>query len=193
MPRTRSSAKEKIIEAASDLFFQKGYQATTIDQVIERSGVSRPTVYTHFSTKEDLCLVYLKCKRKEDLENLKQAMRKAPSVKGQYLGVIHFVREAMLKTDYRGCGYFNMISEFPDADHILVKEARIYIDRFRELIAEGVRNLKKSDPKYKTLNVSQLTDTYYLIVCGAIMAGQEYREPWPLDRAVKAIENLIEE
>ena len=52
--RKHSNAKEKIVEAASDLFFEQGYQATTIDHVIERSGVSRPTLYTHFKTKEEL-------------------------------------------------------------------------------------------------------------------------------------------
>jgi hypothetical protein len=36
-----------------------------------------------------------------------------------------------------------------------------------------------------------MTDVYYLIVCGAIMACQEYRESWPLDRAVKAVEDLV--
>ncbi|MCF8719882.1 TetR/AcrR family transcriptional regulator [Nitrospina gracilis] len=193
MKRSRSNAKDKIVQAASDLFYQQGYQATTIDQVIEKSGVSRPTVYTHFSTKEDLCLVYLKNKRKEDLETLQETMLNAATPKARYMGPMNYVRDAMLKTDYRGCGYFNLISEFPGGGNKLVNEARVYIDAFRELISEGVKHLKSSDPKYKTINVKQIADTYYLILCGAIMAGQEYRESWPLDRAVKAIGNLIEE
>ena len=45
--RKQSNTKDKIVEAASELFFEQGYQATTIDHVIERSGVSRPTLYTY--------------------------------------------------------------------------------------------------------------------------------------------------
>jgi len=186
-----SKAKTKIIEAASELFYKQGYQATTIDQVIQHSGVSRPTLYAHFSTKEDMCLVYLKNRRKKDLELLKESIRKEKTDFGKFMGVVKFVREAMLETIFRGCGYFNMISEFPDGEHPIVKEARVYVDGFREIIADGVKYLQASNNKYKDIDVEQLTDVYYLIVCGAIMACQEYREPWPLDRAVKAVEDLV--
>jgi AcrR family transcriptional regulator len=190
-PRGYTNAKDKIIEAASDLFYHQGYQTTTIDQVIERSGVSRPTVYSHFSTKEELCLAYLNSRRKADLERLEGSMSKQTSAKGKFMSVIKFVENFMLKTNFRGCGYFNMISEFPDAKHPIVKEARVYVDSFRDIIREGVQILKSSDPKYKKLDIKRTTDSYYVIVCGAIMASQEYREPWPLDRAVKAIEGLL--
>jgi len=137
-----------------------------------------------------LCLVYLKNRRKKDLELLKESIRKEKTDFGKFMGVIKFVREAMLATIFRGCGYFNMISEFPDEEHAIVKEARVYVDGFREIIADGVKYLQASNKKYKDIDVEQLTDVYYLIVCGAIMACQEYREPWPLNRAVKAVEEL---
>jgi AcrR family transcriptional regulator len=191
VPRGFTDAKDRIIEAASDLFYRQGYQATTIDQVIEQSGVSRPTVYSHFSTKEDLCLAYLTDRKKEDLERLREAMRKEPSAKGQYLAVVKFVRSYMKKTNFRGCGYFNMISEFPDGNNPIVKEARLYVDGFRDVIQDGVKVLKVSDPKYKKMDIRRITDTYYLIVCGAIMISQEYRDCWPFDRAVKEIEALL--
>ncbi|MGV7221923.1 MAG: TetR/AcrR family transcriptional regulator [Nitrospinales bacterium] len=186
-----SKAKIKIIEAASKLFYKQGYQATTIDQIIQESGVSRPTLYSHFSTKEDLCIVYLKNRRKKDLDSLKESIRKEETEHGKFMGVINLVREAMLSTIFRGCGYFNMISEFPDEQHVIVKEARVYVDGFREIIADGVKSLQSSNKKYKNIDVDQMTDVYYLIVCGAIMACQEYREAWPLDRAVKAVEDLL--
>lgn len=186
-----SKAKVKIIDAASELFYRQGYQATTIDQIIKQSGVSRPTVYSHFATKEELCLVYLKNKRKKDLDSLKESIRQKNTDFGKFMGVINFVREAMLSTIFRGCGYFNMISEFPDEQHVIVKEARVYVDGFREIIADGVKGLQSSNSKYKKIDIEQMTDVYYLIVCGAIMACQEYREAWPLDRAVTAVEDLV--
>ena len=74
-PRKHSKAKEKIVEAASDLFFEQGYQATTIDHVIERSGVSRPTLYAHFASKEELGITYLKEYRQSELAMLREEMR----------------------------------------------------------------------------------------------------------------------
>lgn len=54
-PETRSERKRRcILEAARALFADHGYAATSIDMVVERAGVSKPTVYGHFKSKDDL-------------------------------------------------------------------------------------------------------------------------------------------
>jgi AcrR family transcriptional regulator len=190
--RKHSSAREKIVEAASDLFFTQGYQATTIDDVIERSGVSRPTLYNHFKTKEDLCVEYLNERRQLDLGEFKQAMRKEKTAKGRFLAVARLTGQFLSSTQFRGCRYFNIISEVADCASPIAREARLYVDNYRDVIKDGVLELKASDPKYKKLDVDRIAESYYLLISGAIMASQEYREPWPIDRALKEIERLIE-
>ena len=54
MPAKRISTKEKIIEAAWDLFMDQGYDNTTLNEIIERSGTSKGAFYHHFRAKEDL-------------------------------------------------------------------------------------------------------------------------------------------
>jgi AcrR family transcriptional regulator len=56
-PRKRLTAqarRELIEQAASELFAERGYQATSIDEVAKRSGVTAPVVYDHFASKQDL-------------------------------------------------------------------------------------------------------------------------------------------
>ena len=190
--RTHSKARDKIVEAASALFFEQGYQATTIDDVIERSGVSRPTLYTHFKTKEELCVEYLKERRRIDLGELKEAMRKAKTAREKYLVAVRAMDHAMSSTHFRGCRYFNMISEVADCNSPISREARLYVDGYRDVIKDGVLELKGSDPKYKKLDVDRTAESYYVIAGGAIMASQEYRERWPIDRALEGIERLVE-
>ena len=190
--RKQSNTKDKIVEAASELFFEQGYQATTIDHVVERSGVSRPTLYTYFKTKEELCIEYLRERRRIDLDLIKETMRKEKTAKGRFLTVARVTGKTLSSTQYRGCRYFNMISEVADCKSPITKEARLYVDGYREMVKEGVLELKASSPKYKNLNVDRIAETYYLIVSGAIMASQEYRERWPIDRALKEIERLME-
>ena len=190
--RKQSNTKDKIVAAASDLFFEQGYQATTIDHVIERSGVSRPTLYTYFKTKEELCIEYLKERRRIDLDLLRETMRKEKTAKGRFLTVARVTGKTLSSTQYRGCRYFNMISEVADCKSPITKEARLYVDGYREMVKEGVLELKASSPNYKKLDVDRIAETYYLIVGGAIMASQEYRERWPIDRALKEIERLME-
>jgi len=190
--RKHSNARDKIVEAASDLFFTHGYQATTIDDVIERSGVSRPTLYNHFKTKEELCVEYLRERRQLDLGGCKEAMRKKKTAKGRYLTVARLTDHNLSSTQFRGCRYFNMISEVADCASPISREARLYVDGIREIIKDGVLELKASDPKYKKLDVDRIAESYYLIIGGAIMASQEYRERWPIDRALNEIERLME-
>jgi TetR/AcrR family transcriptional regulator, cholesterol catabolism regulator len=46
--------RERTLGAAADLFYQKGYENTTLDEVAERLGVTKPFVYTNFGSKTEL-------------------------------------------------------------------------------------------------------------------------------------------
>ena len=54
MARGRPSKKQHIIDTALSLFIGQGYQGTSIDQVVQVAGVSKPTVYSNFSSKQIL-------------------------------------------------------------------------------------------------------------------------------------------
>ena len=50
----KKSAKNKIVSAAWRLFYEKGYNKTTVDDIIELSGTSKGSFYYYFSTKDEL-------------------------------------------------------------------------------------------------------------------------------------------
>lgn len=54
MARGRPSKKQHIIAVASQLFAKYGYQGTSIDLVVREAGVSKPTVYNNFPSKQAL-------------------------------------------------------------------------------------------------------------------------------------------
>jgi AcrR family transcriptional regulator len=62
-PRSTRKAKQ-ILDAATELFTQQGFEATSVDDIAARAGVSKQTVYSHFGSKEDLFAVSIanKCK-----------------------------------------------------------------------------------------------------------------------------------
>ncbi len=54
---TQEDAKKKLISnAARKLFFERGYDSTSMDEVSRQAGVSKATVYAHFESKENLLL-----------------------------------------------------------------------------------------------------------------------------------------
>ncbi|MCF2683181.1 TetR/AcrR family transcriptional regulator [Faecalicatena contorta] len=50
----KKSVKSKIVSAAWQLFREKGYNGTTVDDIIELSGTSKGSFYYYFSTKDEL-------------------------------------------------------------------------------------------------------------------------------------------
>lgn len=60
MARPRSvQAHKKVLEAAAELFAEQGIYATSMDAITEASGVSKATIYKHWSDKDALCLEVL--------------------------------------------------------------------------------------------------------------------------------------
>src|ERR1700710_1853744 len=60
MARPRSAqAHTKVLNAAVELFSERGIDATSMDAIAETSGVSKATIYKHWPDKDNLCLEVL--------------------------------------------------------------------------------------------------------------------------------------
>ncbi|MFC6020853.1 TetR family transcriptional regulator [Plantactinospora solaniradicis] len=57
--RTRNAMRAEIAATAVDLFISRGFERTTVDEVVAATGVARRTFFRYFDTKEDLVLGYL--------------------------------------------------------------------------------------------------------------------------------------
>ncbi|UOY92988.1 TetR/AcrR family transcriptional regulator [Ectobacillus sp. JY-23] len=62
--------KKRLIEEATRLFGQKGYHATSIQDIVERSGMAKGSFYNHFSSKEELVLSIIKYHHRVLMENM---------------------------------------------------------------------------------------------------------------------------
>jgi len=54
MARTREFDEEKVLEAAMQLFWEKGYEATSLSDLTARMGIQRPSIYSTFGDKKEL-------------------------------------------------------------------------------------------------------------------------------------------
>ena len=54
------SAKEKLIESATKLFYSNGFHATGIERILQDAKVSKMTLYRHFKSKDELILAVLR-------------------------------------------------------------------------------------------------------------------------------------
>ena len=67
----KQSARERLLAAASELFYAEGVQTVGIDRVIEHAGVAKASLYNTFGSKENLVQAYLVSRHEATLERLR--------------------------------------------------------------------------------------------------------------------------
>ena len=71
----RGERREQLLEAASDVFVDRGFHAAGMDEIADRAGVSKPVLYQHFSSKQDLFLAVLAQHVDVLVSGVRQALR----------------------------------------------------------------------------------------------------------------------
>jgi AcrR family transcriptional regulator len=192
MKKPAGTAYDRIVSVATELFYQQGYRATGINEIIEKSGVAKATFYNHFATKEDLCKVYLNGLREKEQNYLASAIAEASNPLDRFFAPIRSVEAWLKETEFRGCPFVNIAAEIPDFNNPLRNEGiRVYNNALSQ-IKEQCQELVDSDPKrYGHLDVEELSNDYLLLFSGAIAQAEIYNEFWPVSHAEKTIARLI--
>lgn len=186
-----SEARQRIIDTALDLFYRQGYLATGINQVISEAGVSKNTFYYYFSSKEDLCVVYLQERHKLWMGWLMENIERCESPYDRLLSVFGFLESWLKKCDFRGCAFLNIASEVPDINHRLRKEVVDHKNKLRKVMRLLLEDLQKSDKKFSRMDVSFMSDALYVLFEGVISACQNYGDTKIVDAARKNFMKLL--
>lgn len=112
-------ARERLLNAAAELFYAEGVGATGIDTITARAGVAKMSLYNNFSSKADLVNSYLENRVAEwqdllaaRLEHARTPTEKVLAVFDSYLDHAHLAYE----WGFRGCGLLNAAAELPVGD-----------------------------------------------------------------------------
>ncbi|HEY7144771.1 MAG TPA: TetR/AcrR family transcriptional regulator [Streptosporangiaceae bacterium] len=111
MTPERTSARERLLTAASELFYEEGVHSVGIDRVIERAGVAKATLYSAFGSKDELIRAYLMRRHLAWREHLARELARYPTPRERLLGVFDVIGETFTVPGYRGCAYVNARAE----------------------------------------------------------------------------------
>lgn len=115
-----ASPKERILETASKLFHQQGYNSTGINQIIQEAAVAKASFYQHFKSKDQLCIAYLQGRHDFWFAELRSACSQAKKNKKKIAAAFDFLIHMNEKENFRGCSFLNILSEIgPDQEAIL--------------------------------------------------------------------------
>jgi AcrR family transcriptional regulator len=107
-----------VLQAASELFYERGIHAVGVDAVAKRAGVTKKTLYDRFGSKERLVVEYLTVRDRRWRSFLAQRMAEAdPSPRGQVVAVFDASAAWSHEWERKGCGMINAHAEISDPSH----------------------------------------------------------------------------
>ncbi len=109
--RDRRSARERLLDAANELFYEEGVHTVGIDRVIERAGVAKASLYNTFGSKEELVKAYLTQRRVTRQERITGKIARFDTPRDQLIGVFDALAELISEPSFRGCAFLNVSSE----------------------------------------------------------------------------------
>ncbi len=154
----RRSPRERLLEAAGELFYAEGVRSVGIDRVIERAGVAKASLYGTFGSKEELVRAYLDERHARVLRRLRAAVDEADPADpvARILAVFDAQAKLFEAPDFHGCAFVAAAAEAPRNGRI-DEAARAYRHEIRELFTELATAAGASDPP---LLASQLQLVY---------------------------------
>ncbi|WP_248924513.1 TetR/AcrR family transcriptional regulator [Paenibacillus hamazuiensis] len=191
MPRTpeeneriRQAAKEKIQAAAMTLFIQKGYHATSIDDVAKQAQISKGLLYNYYKGKEELLAAIVRVRIEEVAEVMDSAAaQKTPADR------IRRIVEGAIENVYRRPDvyrFFLNLQTQPQDDRVLAAYSEQLNEESRKQFEVQCRifeQLGAKEPRMRSLYFSSALQ-------GAMLMMTMYHEGFPVE---KIKEHLIHE
>jgi AcrR family transcriptional regulator len=109
----RSSARDRLLGAANDLFYAEGVQTVGIDRIIERAGVAKASLYNLFGSKEEPVAAYLASRHERTTSRLTEAIDKVDDPRQKILAVFDAQAKQYQEPDFHGCAFIAASTEAP--------------------------------------------------------------------------------
>jgi TetR/AcrR family transcriptional regulator, transcriptional repressor for nem operon len=145
MPRTKEFDRNDVIHKARELFWQKGYEATSMDELVNTLGISRSSLYDTFGDKHQL---YCETLNNYCESNAYTLAKEATGAKNPvaFIGYVFdiILSQAKKDKDNKGCYVVNSMVEFSSRDEtvkaILDANNKAFENMLRGLIQRGQKD-----------------------------------------------------
>ena len=184
----KSAVRQKILDTASKLFYQNGYNRTGINEVIAESGIAKATLYHHFKSKEDLCVAYLAYKNETFLTEIEAFSREMQRGEAQILAIFDFLSKFFENGDFNGCWCIRTVAEIPKDNLKIRSEIQQHKEDFLRLIRSL---LTQNFPNKSGDEVDTLSRQFYLLYEGAIGESHLHQANWPIEAAKQMAKSIL--
>jgi len=186
--------RQFIIEKTAPLFNTKGYEGTSMSDLIEATGLTKGSLYGNFKDKEDISAEAFKYSMLKVREMVQLELSGATTYKKQLSDLCDFYARYVFDPPIPGgCPLLNTAIEADDHHtsmrKVVTKELMATIDFISNLLKKGV----ESGEFKKGIKSNELAYTFFCSIEGAIMFSRVERSREPIDIIVKHCKSILDQ
>ncbi len=136
-PDVKAPMRERILDAATELFYAQGLRAVSAEKIIAQVGITKVTFYRHFPSKDDLIVAYLQRRAQWERDAIAGARHAAADVPEVFQIIAEAIGAESCTPEFRGCPFINAAAEYADADH----PVRRVVDQHRRWFRQAIQEL----------------------------------------------------
>jgi TetR/AcrR family transcriptional repressor of nem operon len=190
-----AKSKEKIIGVAKELFHKKGYQQTSVDEILEGSGVKKSNFYYHFRSKEELALKVLEVRigefESEVISKTLQEHSLSPRDR------LHRFYERVRAFHQRlkcsgGCPFGNLAIEMSDTNERVRKRLSEFFKRWEKAIEGCIKEGIQRGEFRPDINPALAAGLILSHIEGAIMMVKTHKTLDPITNGAQTVLMLLQ-
>lgn len=181
-----TSTRQRLLEAADDLFYRDGFHAVGLDRVLEEAGVTKTTFYNHFESKEALILSLLQERDRWWREEFMRLLRErgGDDPRGQIHAIVDVLEHLFTSDTFNGCIFVSVSAEFPIPHDPVHQAAREHKGMMEMILRDLALRAGATDPV-------ALSEQLAMLMEGAYVTFQVSRTPRTAEIARRTAELLI--
>jgi AcrR family transcriptional regulator len=189
-----AKTRARIVAAAADLMYVRGVAATTLDDVVAASGVSKSQLYHHFDGKDALVRAVIDHVGERVIERERDALGHVSTIPGLRRWRNALVQNNALRHGAYGCALGSLAGEVSDHDDVARKAMAQLFTEWQGLLAGALHRLQDGGALPPEASIDQLATGLMAAVQGGYMLAQTARDVTPMatsiDMALAHIESL---
>lgn len=180
------SARERLLSAASRLFYAYGINGTGIDAITAEAGVAKMSLYNNFTSKDALISAYIEARHEEWLGLYRARLEQAITPEDRVLAVFDAYLDhasAAYEHGFRGCGLLNAAAELP-AGASGRSAVRRHKEQVEQILIEQLSDAGAVDP-------ASMAEHFSFLLEGAMSRAGLEGDPHRLESARRIATSML--
>ena len=167
VPDRTSAVRDRILETTYELFAHRGVRDVGINEVVERAGVTKATLYRHFASKDELVVAFLELREQRWTLGWveAEARRRAQAPEEQLLAIFDLFDEWFHHNDFEACSFINVLLEMGPA-HRAGRASVAHLENIRTVVRRLAENAGLRDP-------ASFARSWHILMKGSIVSAVE--------------------